>query len=65
MASGQQDLLEIRRDSETGEFLVSDSSGAQLQTSYSRRGPIETVAGIVVSAVALYLLLSWYIMPGV
>jgi hypothetical protein len=65
MSAGQQDLLEIRRDTETGEFLVSDSSGAQLQTSYSRRGPIETVAGIVISAVALYFLLSWYIMPGV
>jgi hypothetical protein len=64
MTDGQQDLLEVRRDSETGEFLVSDSSEDELQSSYSKRGPLETLAGIVISAVALYFLLSWYIMPG-
>ena len=64
MADGQQDLLEVRRDSETGEFLLSDSSEEELQSSYSKRGPLETIAGIVVSAVALYFLLSWYIVPG-
>ena len=63
MTAGQQDLLEVRRDAETGEFLVADSSGTQLQSRYSRWGPIETVGGIVVSAVALYFLLSWYVVP--
>lgn len=63
MDAGQEDLLEVCRDSETGEFLISDSSESELQDSYSKRGPIETIAGIVISAVALYFLLSWYIMP--
>jgi type VI protein secretion system component VasF len=61
MVESQGDLLEVRRDSETGEFLVADSSEQQIQRRYSRRGPIETVAGIVLSAVALYLLLSRYV----
>lgn len=64
MSDGQQDLLELRRDTETGEFLVSDSSESELQSSYSKRGPVETAAGLVISAVALYLLLSWYLLPG-
>jgi hypothetical protein len=64
MSDGQQDLLEVRRDSETGEFIISDSSESELQSSYSKRGPVETVAGLIVSAVALYFLLSWYILPG-
>lgn len=64
MSDGQQDLLEVRRDGETGEFLVSDSSESELQSSYSKRGPVETAAGLVLSAVALYFLLSWYILPG-
>lgn len=64
METSQADLLEIRRDSGTGEFLVSDIGEKQLQSSYSKLGPIKTVGGLVLSAVALYFLLSLFLSPA-
>ncbi|WP_340101804.1 GIDE domain-containing protein [Salinibaculum salinum] len=63
MATSEADLLEIRRDSGTGEFLVADVSEDKLQNSYSKWGPIKTVGGLVLSAVALYFLLSMFLFP--
>lgn len=62
MSAGQQDLLELGRHDGTDVFLVSDSDEEDLQESYSRRGPAAMVAGLVVSAVSLYYLLSWFIL---
>lgn len=60
LSTGQQDLLEIRRDSGTDEFLIADTSEKQLQDRYSSRGPLKTGAGLVLSPLALFLLLRWY-----
>ena len=60
MGDGQQDLLEIRRDGGTDEFLVADTSEERLQDRYSSRGPLKTGVGLVLSPLALFLLLRWY-----
>ncbi len=57
--AGQEDLLEIRRDGGTDEFLVADSSEETIQSRYSRRGPLKTVGGLALSAVALFFLLQY------
>lgn len=64
METSQADLLEIRRDTGTGRFLVSDVGEEKLQNSYSQWGPIKTVGGLVLSAVALYFLLSLFLFPA-
>jgi hypothetical protein len=64
METSEADLLEIRRDSGAGEFLVADVSEDKLQNSYSKWGPIKTVSGLVLSAVALYFLLSLFLFPA-
>jgi hypothetical protein len=64
MSTSEADLLEIRRDTGTGEFLVADIGEAQLQDSYSKRGPLKIVVGLLLSAVGLYLLLSRYVFPA-
>jgi hypothetical protein len=61
MESSEADLLEVRRDSGTGEFLIADINEDQLQESYSKRGPLEIGVGLVLSAVGLYFLLSRYL----
>ncbi|MEF8785210.1 MAG: hypothetical protein V5A45_04700 [Haloarculaceae archaeon] len=63
MDTSEADLLEIRRDSGTGTFLVADMSEHKLQNSYSKWGPIKIVGGLVLSAVALYFLLSTFLLP--
>lgn len=62
MDAGQQDLLELRRHDGTDRFLISDSEEEALQESYSRRGPIAMALGLLVSAVSLYYLLSWFVL---
>lgn len=57
MEDSAADLLEIRRDAGTDEFLISDSTGETLQDSYGRWGPIETLAGLAISAGCLFGLL--------
>lgn len=64
MEAGQQDLLELRRHEGTDRFLISDSEEEELQESYSRRGPVVMALGLLVSAVSLYYLLSWFILPA-
>jgi hypothetical protein len=60
MGDGQQDLLEIRRDGGTDEFLIADSPEEQLQDRYSSRGPLKTGVGLVLGPLTLFLLLRWY-----
>jgi len=58
-AGGQADLLEMTRD-ELDTLLVSDRSEEGLTSYYGRRGPLEIVGGIALSAVCLaFLLLSF------
>lgn len=64
MQTSEADLLEIRRDSGTGEFLVADISEDQLQDSYSKWGPLKIAIGIALSAVGLYFLLSLFVLPA-
>lgn len=64
MESSEADLLEVRRDSGTGEFLIADIGEEQLQDSYSKLGPLKIGVGLVLSAVGLYSLLSMYLLPA-
>jgi hypothetical protein len=64
METSEADLLEIRRDSGTGEFLVADVSEEQLQDSYSKWGPLKIALGLGLSAIGLYFLLSRYLLPA-
>jgi len=61
--AGQEDLLEVRRDPETGEFLIADAEEGRVQKRYSRAGPAKTIIGLLLSAVTLYLVLRWYYAP--
>lgn len=63
MDAGQEELLEVRRDEGSGEFLVVDVEEERVRERYSSAGPAKTVGGLAVSAVALYLLLEWYYVP--
>ena len=47
MRERQEELLEIRRDGGTGEFLVADASEDQVESRYSEWGPAETVGGLL------------------
>jgi hypothetical protein len=60
MEASQADLLEVREDPGSGEFVVSDSREEELQESYSRWGPLKTLGGLVLSAGCLFLLLWNY-----
>lgn len=57
-----EDLLEMVPDGGTGLFLISDRKEEKLMDYYSKMAPLAIVGGLGVSAVALYFLLSWYIM---
>lgn len=61
--AGQEDLLEIRRDTGSDEFLVVDAEEERVQSRYSKLGPAKTIGGLVLSAVTLYLLVEWYYVP--
>lgn len=63
MDASQEELLEVRRDEASGEFLVVDVEEERVRERYSSAGPMKTVGGLAVSAVALYLLLEWYYLP--
>lgn len=63
MDTSEADLLEVRRDSGTGEFLVADIGEEQLQDSYSKWGPLKIALGLALSAVGLYFLLSQFVLP--
>ncbi|WP_248516757.1 E3 ubiquitin ligase family protein [Salinarchaeum laminariae] len=60
METSEADLLEIRRDPGTDEFLISDSTEGRLQESYGRWGPIEAIVGLAISAASLFVLLNTY-----
>jgi len=60
MESSESDLLEVRRHDGTDRFLISDSTEEALQDSYGKWGPLMILAGLVVSAGALYFLLTEY-----
>jgi hypothetical protein len=64
MTTSEADLLEIRRDSGTGEFLIADVGEEQLQDSYSKWGPLKIALGLALSAIGLYFLLSRYLLPA-
>ncbi len=57
METGQADLLEMTRD-ELDKFLVSDRTEEELERYYGKRGPLQIVGGIGLSAVCLALLLG-------
>jgi len=61
--AGQEDLLEVRRDPETDEFLIADAEEGRVQKRYSRMGPAKTIIGLLLSTVTLYLVLRWYYAP--
>ena len=58
----EEDALEIGPDGATGLFLVSDRTEDRLTEHYSRMAPLAMAGGLLVSAVALYFLLSWYLL---
>ena len=61
--AGQQDLLEVTDDASTEDLLVADDPEKELQGEYSTEAPLKSVGGLALSAVTLYLLLSWYAVP--
>jgi len=63
MDAGQQDLLEVTDDASTEDLLVADDPEKQLRDEYSTAAPAKGVGGLALSAVTLYLLLSWYAVP--
>ena len=63
MDAGQQDLLEVTDDASTEDLLVADDPEEELRGEYSTEAPLKSVGGLALSAVALYLLLSWYAVP--
>jgi hypothetical protein len=63
MDTGQADLLQVRRDEGADEYLISDLTERKLKRAYSESAPVKTVGGLALSAVCLYLLLSWYLLP--
>lgn len=60
METSQADLLEVREDAGSGEFLISDSTEENLQDSYGNWGPLETLGGLALSAGCLFVLLWKY-----
>lgn len=54
--------LAIRTDGSTGRFLVSDRDERGIVKYYSRRGPLQALLGLGMSALTLYLLLHDYVM---
>lgn len=52
------DLLVLRRDEASDEFIISDQSEDELVSGYKWAAPAQIVGGIALSAVMLYLLLS-------
>ena len=63
MDAGQQDLLEVTDDASTEDLLVADDPEKELRGEYSTAAPAKGVGGLALSAVTLYLLLSWYAVP--
>lgn len=63
MRASQADLLQVRRDSSADEFLISDLTETKLKRAYSESAPVKTFGGLALSAVCLYLLLTWYAVP--
>lgn len=61
-AGANEDLLEVGPDASTGLLLISDRSEDRLSDYYSKMSPLAIFGGLLVSAVALYFLLSWYIL---
>ncbi|MEF8783377.1 MAG: GIDE domain-containing protein [Haloarculaceae archaeon] len=61
-AEGGQDesLLEITRTESLDKLLVSDRSEDELESYYSKRGPLEVVGGLALSAICLGVLLLWF-----
>lgn len=61
-AEGGQDesLLEITRTESLDKLLVSDRSEEELESYYSKRGPLEIVGGLALSAICLGVLLLWF-----
>ena len=57
---GQEDLLAVTREEELDTFVISGRSEEELESYYERRGPLETVGGLALSAVCLALLLTWF-----
>lgn len=60
MESTQADLLEVREDPGSGEFLISDTKEEQLQDAYSKWGPLKSLGGLALSAGCLFILLWKY-----
>lgn len=56
------DRLQIETDVSTDRFIISDRDESGIVTYYSRRGPLEALGGLAMSAVALYFLLDGYLM---
>jgi hypothetical protein len=52
-----EDRLALGVDSGTGQFIVSDRDESGIVEQYTRRGPLYTLAGVVVSTACLYGLL--------
>lgn len=57
MDDSQEDLLKMTR-AELDKFLISDRSEEELESYYGKRGPLEVVGGIALSAVCLAFLLG-------
>jgi hypothetical protein len=57
---GEQSLLEITRTESLDKLLLSDRSEEELESYYSKRGPLEIVGGLALSAICLGVLLLWF-----
>ena len=57
-AGSNEERLKLGVDSGTGQFIVSDRDESGIAKHYTRRGPLYTLVGVVVSAACLYGLLS-------
>lgn len=57
---GDESLLEITRTESLDTLLVSDRSEEELESYYSKRGPLEVVGGLALSAICLGVLLFWF-----
>lgn len=51
--------LKITRDDASGFFIISNKGEEALQSFYGKWGPIYTIGGLLLSAVCLYLILSY------
>lgn len=61
-AGANEDLLAVEADGGTDMFFVSDRKEETLSKHYSRMAPLAVFGGLAASAVALYFLLSWYVL---